>query len=126
MYEAKFGSFGTVVDFDEYANYYGLTDLVHKYDGVTGMTAPNRQAGLLRIPIDCVKRDGNFRVTYKGVGKQLNAVKIKHCGWFVGNNAKFCPLLDQDPDRIENGLRVRIWQVCQQECYQFTACNLNG
>jgi hypothetical protein len=125
-YEAKFGLLSTVDDFDQYANKYGLSDLVHQFDGVSGMAPKNRQTELLEIPIDCVKRDGNFRITYTGVGKRLNAVKIKHCGWFVGNNAKFCPLLDQDPDRIQDGLKVRIWQVCQQECYQFTNCHLKG
>ena len=121
QWESQFSKNGIVTDVAAYKSFYGLTDLITRY---SGLSAANQQNGLLNIPIDCQKRDSQFPVTYQGVGSNnANGLKIKHCAWFTANTAKFCPLLDMDPDRVVNGKRARIWQVCQQECNAYTQCS---
>ena len=120
-WEARFGGHGVVTDIAGYQSFYGLTDAITNY---AGLTAENQQNGLLNIPINCQMRDSSFLVTYQGVGASATGIKTKHCGWFTGNTAKFCPLLDLDPQRIINGYRARVWQVCQQECKEYTRCDL--
>jgi hypothetical protein len=119
VWEARFGGHGVVTDMAGYKAFYGLTDKTTDY---TGLSSMNQQNGTLNIPINCQKRDSTFLVTYQGTG--VNAfIKTKHCGWFVGNTANFCPLLDLDPQRTVNGYRARVWQVCQQECKDYTRCD---
>lgn len=121
QWEAQFSKNGIVTDVAGYKSFYGLTDSITDY---SGLSASNQQTELLNIPIDCQKRDSQFLVTYQGVGaNNANGLKTKHCAWFTANTAKFCPLLDMDPDRMVQGKRARVWQVCQQECNAYTQCS---
>eukprot|EP00545_Synedropsis_sp_CCMP1620_P004781 CAMPEP_0119029488 /NCGR_PEP_ID=MMETSP1176-20130426/40542_1 /TAXON_ID=265551 /ORGANISM="Synedropsis recta cf, Strain CCMP1620" /LENGTH=806 /DNA_ID=CAMNT_0006985835 /DNA_START=112 /DNA_END=2532 /DNA_ORIENTATION=+ len=120
-WEDRFGGHHAVTDVAAYKEFYGISDAMDSY---AGLHSANQQDGLLNIPIDCSKRDSAFIVTYGGIGKKKNKLgKTKHCAWFATKEAKFCPLLDLDPDRMVDGIRARIWQVCQQECESFTRCS---
>ena len=121
-WEAKFGTHDILnsgVAIAAYKEHYNINDIPAKDE----LTADNIQAELLNIPINCQKRDSQFIVSYKGVGRNPTNSKSKHCGWFTEKNAKFCPLLDLDVERSKDGMRARIWQVCQQECNKYTGCD---
>ena len=123
-WEEKFGTHEILASDDDIAAYkehFGFNDIPPKDE----LTAENLQAELLNIPINCQKRDNQFIVSYIGCGKNPTNPKFKDCGFFAEQGrktAKFCPLLDIDPLRSKDGVRARIWQVCQQECYEWTGC----
>ena len=122
-WETKFGTHD-ILDTDDaiaaYKEHYEITDSPDHY---TDLTEENTQTELLNIPINCQKRDNQFIVSYKGVGRNPTNPKFKHCEWFKKKNTKFCPLLDLDVERSKDGMRARIWQVCQQECNKYTGCD---
>jgi len=122
-WEAKFATHGILIsddDIEAYKEHYSITDKPKHY---AKLSAENKQAQLLNIPINCQRRDKQFIVSYKGVGRNKNKDYTKHCARFKDKNRKFCPLLDLDAERSTDGVRARIWQVCQQECNNFTGCS---
>lgn len=123
-------------DIRAYMVHYGLTipDSHHLILTENNTFDPD-SSKLLNVPIDCRKRDNDFKVSYTGVGNNAASrakTKIKHCGWFMANNEKFCPLVDLTADRAVvdpasgETIRPRIWQTCHQECEEYTHCTLHN
>lgn len=135
-WESRVGSYdvldGANEEIQMYFDNYGITIDAADHVPLTGANAFDPDSSkLLNIPIDCTARDNSFIVTYAGVGRHPDQ-KQKPCSWFVGNNRKFCPLVDLDPNRAvtipgtNEIVRPRIFQTCHQECDSYTHCSTFG